>query len=328
MTKSVISLALLGLSDFENDPLLQSITLQPRFELSAAFSCCYQKLDDFAKQLKVVPMGSCRQLFGSQLVDGLIWNAEASDIRPEQFGLGKAAKHLLIRSELIHSLTLERLLNLNVQAGNSQTEILPELLHRWTPATLRLRELIATQLGPIKQIIVNQQSQSGMTSSLFQIVDWLRMIVSQRMCIVSAKGSNSIFLEFERSDHQAVSCEVHLTGTDDEEATGSVETKSKLHQFNLQCDAGEIQIHSASKLCWQTDSGWQEETLEHERTAEQVMLDLFGRRIAGGIVPVPDLMEVLRTRRILAAIEESRLAGKAIQVDETSLPVNDGEFCI
>lgn len=320
MAKSVISLALIGITNSDEDQLLFSINLQKRFELSAAFSACYQKLEAFAKQLKIVPMGSCRQLMCCPQIDGLIWNGDAAESQPEKLGLGASAKHLLIRAEVLQQFSLERILLLQEQAATSQTEILPGLLHRWNPVTLRLRELIATQLGPIEKIRVNQCSQQTTLPELFHIVDWLRMLLSIKHCTVTANNSDFITIDFQRADHKSVTCDISLS-------SDSNDANKDDTAISINCESGQVEIKSTQNLRWKTNSDWNDETLQNERTAEQVMLDLFGRRIAGGIVPVPDLMEVLRTQRLLAVIEESQFTGQPIHIDETSLPVNDGKFC-
>jgi hypothetical protein len=45
------------------------------------------------------------------------------------------------------------------------------------------------------------------------------------------------------------------------------------------------------------------------------MLDLFGRRLVGGIVPTPDLGDVLRAGRAQRAIQESIRTGGAAPVE-------------
>lgn len=324
MTKSVISLALIGLSDLENDPLLQSVSLQPRFQIAAAYSNCYQELEDFAKKLKLLPMGSCRQLLGSELVEGAIWNGDAA---VERLGVGAAAKHILVRKDVLKSLPLDRLLKLEEHAEGRQIEFLPELLHRWTPATLRLRELIATQLGPIKQVIVQLNPHSETTYSLFKALDWLRVLVAFQACVVRMIDDDSIGIVFNRPDQQPVNCEICLTDSLGNRPQKEGEGESDDCLISVRCAAGEFEIISNSSIRWKSDSGWYTESLEAERTAEQVMLDLFGRRIAGGIVPVPDLIEVLRTRRLVAAVEQARSTGALVELDDRSLPVNDGKFC-
>ena len=77
-----------------------------------------------------------------------------------------------------------------------------------------------------------------------------------------------------------------------------------------------MRVLGEQSLEWSIGPRLEHESLVSDRAAADVMYDLFGRRLVGGIVPVPDLADLIRAQRILAAAEVSRLERRAVSLDE------------
>ena len=116
--------------------------------------------------------------------------------------------------------------------------VVPGTLLRATPAALRLRELVATKLGPILDLKVELPAGTMHDAQVISVIDWCRWLLGSSVSQIERLAT----------------------------ASGLV---------------GE------SKITWRTELESAEESLETDRPAEQVLLDLFLRRVVGGVVPVP-----------------------------------------
>lgn len=324
MTERVISLGIIGFAaEVDEDPVLQSLSRQQRMKLRAAYSCRYLQVETFARRLQIIPFGSVRKLTESDFIHGLIWNETVGRMELLKWGLSGRAKHLLLRQKALESCSLELLVCLQNQAAHQAVVILPELGHRWTPATLRLRELIATKLGPIQQVSTTVHCADGQLEGLVGVVDWLRTLQAVPEIHVTAMlGRGKIQFDFQCVRQTPVRCEIQISTA--APAANAVPVLNP--PAEIRCERGVVRIDSEHRLTWDTGNGSTEESLENERSSTDVMLDLFGRRIAGGIIPIPDINEVLRSFRIVKAIQTSEQTGQSVRVDDASLPINHGKL--
>ena len=74
-----------------------------------------------------------------------------------------------------------------------------------------------------------------------------------------------------------------------------------LDEVRLWCEHGDARLLGSSLIEWTYAGESSSESLTAERTETEVMLDHFCRRVVGGLVPVPDLGDLFRARRILEA---------------------------
>lgn len=68
----------------------------------------------------------------------------------------------------------------------------------------------------------------------------------------------------------------------------------ELPKIVIHCEHGKAEIASETRIRWQgvlPDPA--EETLTSERSKEEIMLDIFCRRVVGGLIPVADLSDIL-----------------------------------
>tara|TARA_R110002072_G_scaffold303099_1_gene493560 strand:+ start:320790 stop:321890 length:1101 start_codon:yes stop_codon:yes gene_type:complete len=71
-------------------------------------------------------------------------------------------------------------------------------------------------------------------------------------------------------------------------------------QVKLRCENGRAELNSTTELSWQADSAESiRETLTVDRCEEEIMLDIFCRRVVGGLVPVADLNDIIRPIQLL-----------------------------
>ncbi|NQV28035.1 MAG: Gfo/Idh/MocA family oxidoreductase [Rhodopirellula sp.] len=72
-------------------------------------------------------------------------------------------------------------------------------------------------------------------------------------------------------------------------------SRPRVPQIGLCCERGTAALNSATQITWQTSSPEPiHETLTADRSEEEIMLDIFCRRVVGGLVPVADLNDILK----------------------------------
>lgn len=177
--------------------------------------------------------------------------------------------------------------------------VVPELRHRATPATMRLRELTATRLGPVEsmQVELKTADATRMQSAWLAALDWCSFVAQSTPLDVTPAGgppSAAFHVRFKRTTTRGsqVEAEIHirpsLTGADQPGLTARVT-----------CAAGSADVLEPHVLVWGSGEDQVRESLGSERPGIEVLLGHFARRIVGGLVPVPDLADVGRVLRLL-----------------------------
>jgi predicted dehydrogenase len=213
-------------------------------------------------------------------------------------------------------------------AAGCGTMVMPELGERYTPATCRLRELIATRLGRPLSIEIEAHAPAVPPGGqplgrrpweefIARLADWCCYVVPTPPREVAASGNGStgpetIRLSFAqpRSGGEVPRVEIRLrtaAATDADVSAGAV--------YRVRCERGEAEITSPSRIQWRTATERAEESLTSERSDVQLMLDHFCRRVVGGLIPVADLTDLRRSRTLAQAAVESRRAGAAIHLN-------------
>lgn len=222
----------------------------------------------------------------------------------------------------------EALDRLGEAAASCGAMIMPELGERYTPATSRLRELIATKLGrPIRvEIEANAptvppggQPLGGRPWDEFvsRLVDWCCYVIPTPPTDVAANsvheaGPGSIRVTFARprAGGAAPTAEIRLRTDSDRSAA-----EASAPVYRVRCERGEAELVDTSRIAWSCGGDRREESLAAERTDVQVMLDHFCRRVVGGLIPVADLGDVRRSRYLARAAVESHRTGAPVHLN-------------
>jgi predicted dehydrogenase len=208
--------------------------------------------------------------------------------------------------------------------------VMPEFSRRFTPATCRLRELIATRLGRPRHIAIHAvppaadapdaiPGQAGETDFLVGLLDWCRYVVrSTAVMLESAPlrhdgphegshegGSRSIAIEFaEMRDigrRPTVVLELHRPP----QPAGQKGVASGVC-FTVACERGEAVLEGPAHIRWSiSGEEGKTESLTADRSEVEVMIDHFCRRLAGGLIPIADISDVCRCLRLVHAAKES-----------------------
>lgn len=316
MTKELISLGLIGYSGQADDLLLEQIRSMPRLRVHALHACRFACGSEAARRARAVPMGSLRQILENNDIDGVIL---AGTQGIGDFGcwyLAASQKPVLIRAQVLKDRQFLNKLEAAQLLENPSGMMLPELLHRWFPSTLRLRELIATTLGPAREVRAQCAGMQDHSYALMTVINFCRMLISTVQTSVRRVDSDHVEMTMLLTTGKEI--RLHLAFAEP--------TDQGTCKLAIECERGRARIYSAEKIDWETNGTAESESLEHERSAEHVLLDLFGRRIAGGIIPVPTVGYSLSAYRLADAALHSLETGDALVLSEKSLTVNDCEF--
>ena len=90
--------------------------------------------------------------------------------------------------------------------------------------------------------------------------------------------------------------------------------ESPLHGRRLECERGVATSDNPNHVLWQTATDHASESLTHERSPFEIILDQFCRRAAGGLVPIPSLSEALSGLAVIAAATEALSSRQAVSV--------------
>jgi hypothetical protein len=226
--------------------------------------------------------------------------------------------------QLPDELDAVRLANLFASTQSGGLLIVPELRLRYTPATLRLRELQATELGPISEIEVRSVNAGTPASDrvLRELIDWCRVVVGGAPYSVRCQLDEAcrttqqlvVTLSFSSSGHDfpiraVLRLPLHNRGGQSSSPVRHAPADAWPLEFSLSCKHGEARLEDTMHLRWRAGGQERIESLSAERTAVCVALDHFARRLAGGLIPVPSLADVLEAHRITQLVHASRAGG-------------------
>lgn len=221
-----------------------------------------------------------------------------------------------------------RLADLDTRARAQRVLVMPELRLRYTPSTLRLRELLATDLGPIATVEIRALAASVRSTPpvLREVFDWCRVVLGALPQTIgcrsgqNGKGQAVVTTTWSgpvagsRSRTSTVTIELPTpehTAEAGAAPSGSAPADAWPLEFTVHCKDGEARIEDAVHLRWRAGGRERIESLSTERTAVGVAVDHFARRLAGGLIPVPDLGDVDCADRLVELAGRSQTAGGA-----------------
>lgn len=211
-----------------------------------------------------------------------------------------------------------------------------ELPRRHSSATLRLKELIATRLGPPRLVFCHHRMPSGNARShpagsaaelailheMVELVDWCRYVVGKEAHGVSGvlhgAGDPS------EADYLMMTLDFSEEGS--APGTGPIAQIScgryiprgwheaiayrPLAGLQVCCEHGIAFVDLPSTVVWFDDAGRHQESLESERPASERLLAQFHRAIGGSGRKASDLEDACRAIEIVQQAERSFRQGR------------------
>lgn len=280
--------------------------LKHRISVRAVFDHVFSRAESVAKSLNVLPVGGVLSLVARADIDAVLvldagWHGTALLDRVCSKGkpvyLSQHPADSLLSSEQLHSI-----------AVLSGTTVMPEFEWRYQPSSSRLQELLASRLGRPTEVSLSISSRfpsdSQASNFVLEMLDWCRYLARTSPETLSAetdevRGTGNLTVQFCRpkSGDDPLRAHLDFLNLNAEETDAGVACR-------VSAPSGNASFGSSDSIDWKTDEESSSETLSQDRTAVEVMLDHFCRRVAGGLIPVPDLGDVCTALRLFEAIEQ------------------------
>jgi len=216
-----------------------------------------------------------------------------------------------------------------------------EFPRRHAPATLRLKELIATLLGRPRLMFCHQRAvveepspdknHKGQSNTFFRHligqIDWCRYVMDQRPTSVigimhssdggggSAEDYRMLNLDFSEGGNPGsgptaqISCGRYVPA-DWEEAI----SYRLLPALQVSCEKGIAFIDLPASLVWFNEAGRHQESLDSERPLGEALLTHFHRSITSLVRRSGDIEDAYLAMRVVQAAVESHKEGRRIEL--------------
>lgn len=218
---------------------------------------------------------------------------------------------------------------LHESARSTGRTIMPALGRRYTPATGRLQELMATQIGPPREIIVDALlpvSNGAFAESSMGLFDWCRHVLRTRpfrvhaspLCPGNGNGTPddcTVHIDFHGPEAGSDPLRAELRLRRSQPTTDAVPPREGEVIHEILCSSGHAVLGPRADIIWTRNGQSVTESLTAERSEIEVMLDLFCRRVVGGLIPVADVADVCRGLQIATAVEESLRTGRPVDLN-------------
>lgn len=218
--------------------------------------------------------------------------------------------------------------------------LMAEFPYRQSPATLRLKELIATSLGPPRLLFCHQRlalrsrscrgagrrEQSAMRRELAELVDWCCYVVGRNpRCVTGitwhragdGRGEDyqMMSLDFSPGDKPSrgpvaqISCGRYIPA-----AWSEAVTYRPLAAMQISCERGIAFVDLPATLIWFDEAGRHQEPLQSERPVGEQSLRQFHRAVANSPSNVCGLEDVCRALYFVEQAAKSHRKGRRIEL--------------
>lgn len=347
MTPGMVNVGLVGLGpEWESRYLPALSRLQHRIAVRGVFDFVSSRAAQAAQTIQADHCEGLLALSRHPALRALIvldtsWPAEA--LIEAMLPSGKAI--FLAHGLGADSAAIRSILTLAEQHGST---VIPALGRRYTPATARLKELLATCLGRPLEIDIEQRLTAppcGLISDVWTEAvmgnsDWCRYVTGQSAVELQATRLSQIehppSPDSTAADAEPAAddgCELRLKfrsrsgSTEDPAATirirsaaagGDPKSEPQSSRFHLRCEGGEVEISGPTTIHWTVAGESHEEQLTSDRSDIEVMLDHFCRRVVGGLLPMADLNDIQRGMLVVQAARESLASGDPVRINGTT----------
>jgi len=230
---------------------------------------------------------------------------------------------------------------LKKRVEESGIAFMAELPKRYAPATLRLKELIATQLGEPRLIFCHQRlvvessqpdearPRRGMPMHhMVELVDWCRFLVDREPTSVTGVSHATGDGPYE-ADYEMLSLQfAPPAGEDGEIATAQLSCGHYLPDqwpeaitfrpptaLQVACEHGVAFIDLPATVTWFDKAGRHRESLESDRPVGEQLLQQFVRGVTSLVRRQADLDDAYRSMAIVLAGRESEKEGRRVDLD-------------
>jgi predicted dehydrogenase len=224
------------------------------------------------------------------------------------------------------------------------TPFMPELARRFYPATLRLKELLATTLGRPRLILgygrlfgYDRYGQPGPTTQLAPaplkldpgsyLLDWCRFVFQAEPAAVQGAGTCVLPGSEPGDDHDFESFTVEFHGGELAQIAfgryhrspwGDASRFLPQPGFQVFAEQGAAWVEMPDRIQWSDSQGLHDERLPLEPTVGEVLNDQFHRMVRGDQSLAPTLTDALAVASLVNDLRRSQREGRKIPTSSLS----------
>ena len=229
--------------------------------------------------------------------------------------------------------------SLHTRIRRSVVAFMAELPFRLAPATIRLKELIATRLGKPRLLFCNERHAApseksngsqpvSHTRRLIEMVDWCRYVAGSEPIEVRCATHNTPDA-VEPEDYSLVT--LNFAAPDDDPGhtpmaqiacggyvpTGWTDAAAFRRPADLQvvCERGMAFLDLPGSLVWFDDAGQHNESLEADRPIGEQLLMQFHRSVSSLVLRPSSLEDAFRALQVVLAARRSATSGRCEACD-------------
>ncbi len=304
-----------------------------RYEVRAFCEQVRRRADLAAAEFSAAAVDGYRSLVAREDIDAvLLLSAQWFGVLPI-LAACDAGKSLYFGSGL--DLDVDELRGVIRRVEASGVAFMAEFPRRCAPATLRLKELIATRLGPPRLLFCHRRlmladqmngfgrrpAVRGHMPQLVELVDWCRYVVGRGPAFVTGVLHRSD--DASPPDYQMMSLDF---SEPDSPGTGAVAQIScgryipprwqeaihyrPLADLQVSCERGIAFVDLPSTLIWFDEAGRHQESLEHDRSVGEQLLAQFHRAVTSLVRKTADMDDAYSALWIVEQARQSFLQGR------------------
>ncbi|NIP87129.1 MAG: Gfo/Idh/MocA family oxidoreductase [Planctomycetales bacterium] len=311
-------------------PILRA--MGDRFDVRAVCDQVAHRAQQAARELGARPVGGFRALVNAPDVDAILMLASQWYGALPVMAACDAGKAVYCAVAL--DIDLKQAEAIKQRVDQAGIAFMAELPKRHAPATSRLKELIATQLGPPRLIFGHHrlvsdaqpnrpdEPRNGPMRILIELVDWCRFIAGREPDKVIHVGHPAVAVDG-NYDYEMLS--LHFPSDPQggaSEVTAQISCGSYFPSswpeaisfrrpaaIQVACENGIAFVDLPSQITWFDTAGRHLESLEAERPVEEQLFAQFYRAVTSLVRRQSDLEDAYRSMSIV-------LAGRAVELGQ------------
>lgn len=227
----------------------------------------------------------------------------------------------------------------------SGVTFMAELSRRYAPATVRLKELIATRLGPPKLLFCHLRSpvertgngrlgdaRSSSIDALMELVDWCRYVVGRNPVSVVGISHDGGAGSFD-SDYEMMSLDFSVCRSGNGSTIAQLSCGRYMpaawHEasafrppaaLQVACENGIAFVDLPATLIWFDKAGRHQESLESERPIGETLLLQFYRNVTSLVRQASSLDDAHQALSIVLAAQQSHRENRRVFLKDADRP--------
>jgi predicted dehydrogenase len=314
------------------------LSLADRFEVRAVCCDVAQRAEQVAREFGATAVDGYQAMSACPEIDAILMLA------PGWYGalpiLAACDSGKAVYCAAALDLASDRIRDIKKRIEDSGIAFMAELPRRHMPATLRLKELIATRLGEPQLLFCHlrraasnkddplplNQPVAPETRDLIELVDWCRYVVGSEPTSVfgvlhqsASRGGRDysmMSLDFSPLDQPATRALAHISCGEYMPASWQEGISFRPPAaLQIACSNGVAFIDLPSTLVWFDEAGRHMESLESERPVGEQLLSHFHRAVTSLVRKSGDLEDAYRAVKITLDAKTSFIEGRRVAIE-------------